>query len=73
MSVEEDDDDSNLDMEEFSDEFTNEEFDCIDLGHDFYVVKFLSAEDLLTVGRFHPTMGTIASIAVWIQLLGIFQ
>ncbi|XP_012448856.1 uncharacterized protein At4g02000 [Gossypium raimondii] len=68
----------------------DEEFDCIDLGHDFYVVKFLSAEDLLTVitagswkimdhyltiqkwkPNFHPTMGTIASIAVWIQLLGL--
>ncbi|KAH1055673.1 hypothetical protein J1N35_033738 [Gossypium stocksii] len=96
ISVEEDDDDSDLDMEEFSDEFTSipavevdrewkrtlrkpwrnaliikllgksisysaliqrlttmwnldEDFDCIDLGHGFYVVKFSSAEDLLEV------------------------
>ncbi|MBA0694676.1 hypothetical protein Goari_004952, partial [Gossypium aridum] len=37
----------------------------------FYVVKFSSAKDLLKKPNFHPTMGTIASIAVWIQLLGL--
>ncbi|KAH1081941.1 hypothetical protein J1N35_021702 [Gossypium stocksii] len=48
-SVKEDDDDSDSDMEELSDEFANEEFDCIDLGHGFYVVKFSSIDDGLKV------------------------
>ncbi|MBA0699117.1 hypothetical protein Goari_000782 [Gossypium aridum] len=69
--VEEDDDDSDSNTKKFSDEFTNEEFDCIDLGHGFYVVKFSSLEDRLKKPNFNPATGMIPSTTVWIQLRGL--
>ncbi|PPR86318.1 hypothetical protein GOBAR_AA34375 [Gossypium barbadense] len=47
----------------------DEEFDCINLGHGFYVVKFSSLEDIQKWNpNFNPTTGMITSTTVLIKL-----
>ncbi|KAG8496977.1 hypothetical protein CXB51_008208 [Gossypium anomalum] len=50
----------------------DEEFDCVDLGHGFYVVKFSSLEDIQKWNpNFNPATRMITSTTVWIQLSGL--